>query len=135
MDYILTLIALVLVFGIGYVFEDEKEYYVVMTLFLASAGLVIGHFLEEIFIYAILLLLGILIETMHIKYKWLKTKKPKSADYKPAHDWLMKIISTLIIIFSINLVSEIHMLYSFLAFFAGTIASWLIKKLKAFCLR
>jgi hypothetical protein len=57
-------------------------------------------------------------------YKWQVTRRPKTAHYKPTHDWLLKIVATLIIIFAIDIVSDVHLTYSFLAFFLGTVVSW-----------
>lgn len=128
MEPLYDIIALLIVIFIGYISEEKTEYFLFLLVFLVPAGLLAGYFLEDVFIYGILFVLGLAVERMFMTYKWPKTKRPKSAAYKPGHDWMMKIVSTLVIILSIDLVSDINLAYTFLAFFAGTLASWLIKR-------
>ncbi|MCK4635162.1 MAG: hypothetical protein KAT37_04805 [Candidatus Aenigmarchaeota archaeon] len=128
MELLYDIIALLVVMIIGYLCEEKRAYFILLLFFLVPSGLLIGYFLEDVLIYGILFVLGITVERMYMTYKWQATRRPKSADYKPTHDWVMKIVATLIIILCIDMVSDVHITYSFLAFFGGVLASWVIKK-------
>lgn len=130
MDIILDLIGLAVVAILGWLLEEEHSYYLTLLLFLAPAGLLMGYFLGETLVYSLLFVMGIFMERFYFTYKWQMTKKPKTADYKPANDWAIKLVATLIIILSLDVTSEISVFYSFLAFFGGTLVSWIIKRLE-----
>lgn len=127
MELVYDIVALVFVLALGYITEEHMRYYVFLSMVLVPAGIVMGYLLEPTFIYGILFLLGLVLERMYFTYKWQMTKRPKSADYKKGHDWAMKLISTLIIIISIDTVSDINLLYTFMAFLSGILVSWAIK--------
>lgn len=128
MDIILDLIGLAVVAVLGYLIEEEASYYLTFLLILLPAGLFIGYFLGETLIYTLLFVVGILMERFYFTYKWQMSKRPKSADYKPVNDWAEKLVATLIIILAVDIASDISVFYSFLAFFGGTVVSWLVKK-------
>jgi len=128
MELLYDIIAILVLIFIGYFSEEKREYFLSLLIFLIATGFIIGYFLEDVFIYGILFVLGLVVERMYVSYKWPVTKKPKTADYKPSHDWLMKILTALIMIFTIDIVSDIHIAYSFLAFFGGTLVSWFARK-------
>ena len=128
MEFLYSLAALLIVIFVGSLSDDKSEYFLTLTIFLVAAGVLMGYFLEESVIYGLLFLLGLVVERIYVSYKWQVTRRPKSAYYKPTDDWLMKIIATLIIIFAMDMVSDVHLTYSFLAFFLGTVVSWLARR-------
>ena len=128
MDLVYTLIGLFIVFSIGYLSEENKSYFMTIAFFLIPLGILMGHFLEEMHIYTLLFLLGILMERTYMTYKWPVSKKPKTADYRRVTDWLMKIIFTLMIIFSIEITSGTNIFINFTLFFGGMVVSNVLKK-------
>jgi len=128
MDFLFALLSLAIVVFIGFLFEEEKEYILILFSLLIVSGILVGYFLGDMMIYGILFVLGVVVERIFIRYKWMKTKKPKSADYKSNHDWLMKVLSMMTVILAIDMVSEINVLYTFLAFSSGLVVSWFTKR-------
>ncbi|UCG95238.1 MAG: hypothetical protein JSV92_04310 [archaeon] len=127
MELLYDVIALAVVLAIGYIAEEKMPYYFLLALVLVPAGLLMGYFLQPVFIYGILFILGLCVERMYFTYKWQMSRRPKSADYKRGHDWAMKLIATLIIIISIDMVSEVSLFYTFITFFTGVVVSWASK--------
>jgi len=132
MEIVYDIIALLIVISVGYISEEKRSYFLFLLGFLVPAGLLMGYFLQDIMIYGLLFVLGISMEKIYIKYKWPVTKRPKSADYKPANDWLMKIVATLIIILCIDMVSEASLLYTFGSFFLGILLSFTERRIRSF---
>jgi len=127
MNFIELFVLLCIIF-LGYAIEDRKGYYLFLLLILVPSGALMGYFLEENLIYGILFILGLAFERIYFTYKWPVTKRPKTASYKPINDWSIKLIATLIIILCIDLTSKTNLVFNFISFFAGVIASWIIKK-------
>lgn len=130
MDLMLDLIGLAAVAVLGWLLEEEHSYYLTLLLVLFPAGLLMGFFLDGMLIYSLLFVAGIVMERFYFTYKWQMNKRPKSADYKPANDWAIKLVATLIIILSVDVASDTSVFYSFVAFFGGTVFSWAMKRLE-----
>ncbi len=130
MEIMFNLLIIFIVFFIGILWEENKEYFILITLSLLVFGVLAGHFVESEIIYGIIFIIGVFVERTYLTYKGRKTKKPKSSVYVPYQDWVMKIIYAIILIFAIDIVSETQMLYNFLIFIFGILVSWSIKKLE-----
>ena len=129
MELIYDIALLAGVIFMGYLSESKRDYFLFLLILLIPLGFVMGYFLEDTAIYGILFVIGLLIERVYITYKWPVTKKPKTADYKPVNDWLMKITATMIIILCVDIASETNIIYNFLFFFGGLAAAWILKRL------
>ena len=58
MEPVYDIIALLIVIFIGYISEEKTEYFLFLLVFLIPAGLLAGYFLEDVFIYGMLFVLG-----------------------------------------------------------------------------
>ena len=131
MDLLYDIIILASIIGFGYWSAEDKGRFIFSSIALSFFGLLMGALLNDVWIYALLFLLGFLTDRVYIRYKWPVTERPKTAEYKPAIDWLSRIFFTLMIIFSIDIMpNNAKLYYSFITFFSGIVVSYLLKHIE-----
>ncbi|MCD6477923.1 MAG: hypothetical protein J7K87_02885 [Candidatus Aenigmarchaeota archaeon] len=131
MEPLYDIIVLIFIIAFGYWSVENRELFIFSSIVLSFIGLFMGAFLDDVWIYSLLFILGFITDRAYIRYKWPVTERPKTADYKPAIDWFSRIFFTLIVMFSIDIMpnnAKLH--YSFISFLSGIIISYILKRLE-----